>query len=275
MEAKTIEEVIVKLDEIIEESYKEKTRFGYFASLYRLVTVTVRDKIQEGDYFQDNERMEKLDVIFANRYIVGYYDFKEGKADTLCWELSFKGVASGRYIILQQLLSAMNAHINLDLGIACAEVAPGDKIDGLYEDFVRINVLLASLVGTVQGDIDELSPWIGWIDQRSRGLDEAIVNWSVKKARDFAWELAKELAAAPNSEKDAIITKRDEKALKFGKKVLSPGFFPWVLIMLIRWKEVKDPQKIIETLADKKIEPEKIEALTRKYVKETRSLTGK
>jgi len=274
MKAKTIEEVIEGLDKIIQHSYDQGTRFGYFASLYRLVTIAVRDKIAEKNYFQDNERMEKLDVIFANRYLVGYWDYQEGKSDTKSWELSFKGAGSGRYIILQQLLTAMNAHINLDLGIACAEVAPGAKIDDLYDDFIRINILLGSLVSTVQDDIDELSPWIGGVSQRSRGLDRAIINWSVKKARKYAWELAKDLAAAPAEQKGSIIDARDTETTKLGQKVLSPGFFPWLLIQFIRWREVKNPKQIIKVLSDKSISEQKIRDITRKFENETRSLAG-
>jgi hypothetical protein len=43
----------------------------------------------------------------------------------------------------------MNAHINLDLGIAAAQVAPGPALPALHTDFLCINAILASVVATV------------------------------------------------------------------------------------------------------------------------------
>jgi hypothetical protein len=54
----------------------------------------------------------------------------------------------------------MNAHINFDLGIAAAEIAPGDELPSLQHDFNEINTILARLVGQVQSEIYEVSPWI-------------------------------------------------------------------------------------------------------------------
>ena len=64
--AETIDGVIGKLDQIIDWSYTTKSRLGYFAALYRKVTIKVKEGIEE-DFFEDGERMERLDVIFANR----------------------------------------------------------------------------------------------------------------------------------------------------------------------------------------------------------------
>jgi hypothetical protein len=68
---KTIEEVINRLTEIIDQSKKQNSPLGYFAVLYRKVTIRVRDGILNQE-FADNPRMEKLDVLFAQRYIRAY-----------------------------------------------------------------------------------------------------------------------------------------------------------------------------------------------------------
>src|ERR1041384_2508361 len=58
----------------------------------------------------------------------------------------------------------MNAHINFDLGIAAAEIAPGDELPSLQHDFDEINNILAALVGQVESEINEVSPWINFLD---------------------------------------------------------------------------------------------------------------
>jgi hypothetical protein len=55
--AETIDEVVERLTAIIERSLSERSRLGYFAALYRKVTVTVQEGIKDG-LFDDGDRME-------------------------------------------------------------------------------------------------------------------------------------------------------------------------------------------------------------------------
>ena len=61
----TINEVLLKLDEIVEECRIRQSRIGYFAILYRQVTRRVKEGILQGE-FEDNLRMEKLDVLLGS-----------------------------------------------------------------------------------------------------------------------------------------------------------------------------------------------------------------
>ncbi|HEY6348039.1 MAG TPA: DUF5995 family protein, partial [Candidatus Angelobacter sp.] len=128
--AETIEQVIQALDQIIDSAWTEKSRLGYFAALYRRVTRSVKQGIDQGK-FQNGPLMEKLDVTFANRYLTAYEQFRSKQAPTLSWQLAFRSTSAWYPLIVQQLLIGINAHINLDLGIAAATVAPGDKLAGL------------------------------------------------------------------------------------------------------------------------------------------------
>lgn len=67
MQAETLDEVVSHLDTIIVESDRRSSRLGYFACLYRKMTVAIKDAISK-DVFEDAARMEKPDVFFANRY---------------------------------------------------------------------------------------------------------------------------------------------------------------------------------------------------------------
>src|SRR5579864_1769500 len=86
--AETIEQVIHALDDIIAWAWTEKSRIGYFAALYRRVTCSVKAGIDQGK-FQNGPLMEQLDVIFANRYLQAYEQFRAGQAPTLSWQLAF------------------------------------------------------------------------------------------------------------------------------------------------------------------------------------------
>ena len=71
--------------------------------------------------------MEKLDVIFANRYIKAYYQYQTQQPASKTWEAAFVEADNYWIIVLQHLLLGMNAHINLDLGIAAAQISPKDE----------------------------------------------------------------------------------------------------------------------------------------------------
>jgi hypothetical protein len=51
-QAQKIDEVVEALTAIIDDSLARESRMGYFAGLYRKVTISVRDKIAEG-FFDD------------------------------------------------------------------------------------------------------------------------------------------------------------------------------------------------------------------------------
>ncbi len=101
--AESIDEVIAALDDIIDRSITASSRLGYFAALYRKVTVRVRESIAEG-FFDDGSRMERLDVIFANRYLDAYARFVRGDEPTSAWRYAFDVADQRRPIVLQHLL---------------------------------------------------------------------------------------------------------------------------------------------------------------------------
>src|SRR5882757_6338435 len=63
----TIAEVIEAISSIIDWSITASSRLGYFAALYKRITIAVGDAIDEGA-FHDGPLMERFDVAFASRY---------------------------------------------------------------------------------------------------------------------------------------------------------------------------------------------------------------
>ena len=244
----TIDEVIEQLNDIIARSIQEQDRLGYFAALYRKVTVKVKEGIA-GGRFENSPRMERLDVTFANRYLAALNQFRNDQQPSLCWLASFKAAAAWRPIILQQLLLGMNAHINFDLGIAAAEIAPGDELPSLQHDFNEINMILAGLVGQVQSAIYEVSPWIRFLGNIDPKADVAIVNFSMEKARAAAWSLATELAPLSRNQWTPHLALRDLEATALAKLVRYPiGLIFKLGLIVIRSRESNDVARVIDVL---------------------------
>jgi len=246
--ARTIDEVIAQLDDIIARCIRESSRLGYFAALYRKVTLKVKEGIAQGR-FDEGPRMERFDVTFANRYLEAMGQFRRGQRPTQCWLVSFKPAAAWRPIILEDLLLGMNAHINYDLGIAAAEIAPGDELPSLQNDFDEINKILAALVGQVESEINEVSPWINFLDHIDPKADTAIVNFSLDKARACAWALATKLAPLSQSQWKPVLDLRDLEMTALADLVWHPvGLIFKLGLFVIRSRESSDVARVIDVL---------------------------
>lgn len=242
----TIEEVLEALDTIIARALDEGSRVGYFAAVYRNVTAKIAEGIATG-FFDDGERMQRLDVTFADRYLSAVSRYQTGGMAMKSWELALEATAASRPIMLQHLLVGINAHINLDLGIAAAETAPGQALPGLRRDFDRINEIIASLITRVEHDIAEVSPWIGLLDRIGGRHDEVIVRFSIEVARTEAWRFAVELAALARDDWAGPIGARDARVAHLARRVLKPGWLSAGLLV-IRARESNDVRRNIEAL---------------------------
>ena len=79
-----IDRVLVELDDIIEWSRATSSCLGYFPALYRKVTAKVRDGIEQG-LFEDGPRMERLDVVFASRYLSAIQGYRRDEPVSDAW----------------------------------------------------------------------------------------------------------------------------------------------------------------------------------------------
>ncbi len=248
MPAATIDEVIERLDEVVGRARRDGSRTGYFAALYRKVTVSVRDGIRAGR-FEDGERLERLDVIFANRYLEAVAAADRGERPTRSWQVSFTAAFGWWPIVLQHLLLGMNAHINLDLGIAAARTAPGGELAALENDFNRINDVLAELTGGVKEELATVWPRLRRLDRKAGSVDDRVVQFSITRAREHAWKLAQRLAPLSPEEQAAEIADADRKVAKLGRLIWKPGPIARLKLGFIRLGERGTVPEIIELLS--------------------------
>src|ERR1700754_569855 len=109
----SIDDVVDALDTIVAWSIRSASRLGYFAALYKRVTIAVRKALRDG-VFEDGPRLERLDVGFANRYfaaINGLFHPTSFSKPTHAWQVTFDTADEARPIIVQHMLAGVNAHI--------------------------------------------------------------------------------------------------------------------------------------------------------------------
>ena len=247
-QAETIDQVIGKLEEIIDWSFTTKSRLGYFAALYRKVTIEVQEGIAT-NFFDDGARMERMDVIFANRYLEAFEAFRSNRQPTKSWIYTFEVAKQWWPIVLQHLLLGMNAHINLDLGIAAARTVSSTSLPSLYDDFNRINDILAGLVGDVQNDLAQIWSILRLMNRYLGNAETAVINFSMEKARNHAWSVAERLAPLSECAQRSEIAKLDSQVVALAQVIRRPGVVGSAVTRLIRLGEsgsVTDKIKVLQ-----------------------------
>ena len=247
--AKNIDEVITQLDNIIERCITTKSRMGYFACLYRKMTMAVKQGILIGS-FENGQRMELLDVIFANRYLQAYEAYTNKKPCTNAWCKAFDATTNNNLIVLQHLLLGINTHINLDLGIAAAQACPGSEIYDLQADFNKINDVISSLMQSVQTDLSEVWPPLKLLTGITNNQQDAILNFSITAARKASWANALALAIIPEQNRQSYIDTMDKTVVKLSNRILNPGFIMSLLLKPVEAMEDSNVSNIISRLHD-------------------------
>jgi hypothetical protein len=245
--ATTIDQVLQELDVIIAGAITGSSRLGFFAALYRQVTLRVKQGIAAG-MFDDGPRMAQLDVVFANRYLSALAAWQASGCPSQCWLLAFQDAARDDLIILQHLLLGINAHINLDLGVAAATVCPGPALPGLHADFDRINAILGALTDQVKQVLARFSPMIHLLDELGGRVEDELVNFSMTIARDDAWRHAELLASQTPAQQAGSIAVIDDKTTFLGRLVADPGRALTLVLDAVHLAESTDIPAIITAL---------------------------
>jgi len=247
MQIQTIQDVINQLTEIEQQCTASKSKAGYFAALYKRMTVAVTENINANN-FEDGPRMEKLDMIFAQRYLNAYAAYYSKAVCSSSWKEAFDSCAEDSLIVLQHLLIGINTHINLDLAIAAAEVAPGNSIHALKTDFYRINNLISSLVDDIQECLCEVWFPMRFLMKVANGKQMAVLNFSIDKARDASWANALLLTGINDEQKNVLINQIDATVSLIGRKIQSPGALTELLLKTIRAAEYDDVARTIKLI---------------------------
>jgi hypothetical protein len=246
MAAKTIDDVLAQLETIIADGIKNNDRMGYFAALYYKVTASVKDGIAKGQ-FANGPQMEKFDVMFASRYLDALTAWKNKQPVSASWQVAFEATKSSGALVLQQLLLGMNAHINLDLGIAAAEVS-GGQLDGVQADFDSINTIISALTYQVVNDIARMSPLLSLLGLHYNNQTSILIQFSIDNARDGAWCFAEDLVKKQGADYTTCISQRDQTINKLANGLIHMQGFMRFTVWLIHLFEWKNAARIIKAL---------------------------
>jgi hypothetical protein len=245
-----LDEVVEAIESIIEWSIGASSRLGYFAALYKRITIAVRTAVEQGA-FEDGPRMERLDVTFASRYfdaLNGYFHPNEYPKPTRSWQVPFDAASRQEPIIVQHMLGGVNVHIALDLGIAAQTICPGAQLPKLKQDFYKINAILASQAHGIVAEIDELSPALADLYAVLMDNEIFLINEAVTAFRDSAWRFAAILALEPGFARPLTIWTRDRQVAGQAELIYDPPGLVGLIGSIVRAIAARESRDIVHNI---------------------------
>lgn len=211
--ATTVDDIQRTLQQCLATARAENCADGYFSLIYAWET---QDIAAAAGTFDAPDELRRMIVVFANRYLEARRQFRAGEPTSKAWGLAFRAARGSSALVVQHILLAMNAHINVDLAVAAAET-------GLpWADYSRVDGILSRGVAKIQGRLNRTTIVLRALDTFAGTFDEMFTVFSLKAARRHAFELAQRLRAAPASARPALIAQADDFALELGQRLLSP-----------------------------------------------------
>jgi hypothetical protein len=191
-----------------------------FNGMYLRVTEAVRDALPT---FENQEFVERLDVLFAEFYFQAFDAAAANEWVSKAWAPLFTRRGERDIIALQFAITGMNAHINNDL--AHALVLTWRELD--FEpardsperrDYERVNAILEQVEKDIKVPLsDDL---IAHVDTLFGTTDDFLALWSIRRAREQAWERARIMREITGDELDGVF---DGIVGFAGNLLLGPG----------------------------------------------------
>ena len=91
----TIDDALGALDRLLDRAAEENDPIGYFTAVYRAVTARIRDGVRAGE-FDDAERMERFDVVFAQAFLDAAEDHRARRPTSRSWRVALTCRRGGR-----------------------------------------------------------------------------------------------------------------------------------------------------------------------------------
>ncbi len=217
--------MVATTNTITEWAVENSSRLGYFAALYKRITIAVGTAVEDGA-FEDGPRMDRLDAAFASavlrcaqrllppRPVLEAHPVVAGHVRV--------GSTSPRRSWCSTCSPGSPPTSCWTSASRCRVWSGANKLPSLHKDFDTINAVLASQIGGVVNDINELSPALADIYAVLQQHQIFVLNEAIRSLRDSAWRFATVLALEPGFARPATIWARDLQVSRQAQAVFDP-----------------------------------------------------
>ena len=195
----------------------------WFNLLYMMVTKRVDGSPPAGGW-KNPAWLTRLDVVFARFYFTAISSWLSQSPNTCSsWKALFEARFRPGIDRIQFALAGMNAHINHDLALALLQtdaelgLVP-DKAGPEHADFESVNGLLEA---TLPQALQFLATGIlGELAQDTGKIGKLLAIWSVREARNLAWDFADHLRSLAGIVRDSALAAQDQVTGALGRSLL-------------------------------------------------------
>ena len=196
----------------------------WFVKIYVMVTTGVRSN-PAVTAFLDPAWTNRLDVVFANLFFSALAAFLKGLPVPSSWQALFEARNQTGIDRIQFALAGMNAHINHDLALALLQtdqerqITP-NALSPQHADFESVN-------GIIEADLPMAlqvlaSDQLGVLAEDTGKIGRLLAIWSVRAARDSAWDFADHLRILNGAARQVALTIQDKITGALGRSLLLP-----------------------------------------------------
>lgn len=180
-EFKNIANVMAQMEAIHEElenTNLEKLR--NFNTTYKIITEAVYAKMQQ-NHFDDSQRMEKFDILFAKYYFKALKGFTNKTAISPAWQQCFDYCVSRRPAALFCMALGVNAHVNNDLPQTIFDAGYGPNYKS---DYYKVNQIIKTQIPTIINSLTNGHPYLALYNTYpqvyNQILSRIIIQWRGK-----------------------------------------------------------------------------------------------
>ena len=202
-----------------------------FATTYRLLTRELRRTLQRTPGIFDDPAGLGLEAEgFVSVYFDTFRDYQAGKPVPEAWRIAFDAAAHGDDNAGQDMLLAINAHVQHDMPFVVAEVGlrtpDGTSRKHDHDVFNRmLSQAYDDIVPTVGRRYD---PFMTWANASPSPVDNVAASQLVEGWREGVWRNAERLAGASSpAERAAVAAEIDANATAWARMIdgaAAPGY---------------------------------------------------
>lgn len=196
----------------------------WFVKIYLMVTTGVRNN-PAVTAFLDPPWTNRLDVVFANLFFSALGAFLNGLPVPNSWQALFEARYQTGIDRIQFALAGMNAHINHDLALALLQtdqerqITP-NTLSPQHTDFESVNGIIETALPVALEVL--ASDALGVLAEDTGKIGKLLAIWSVRAARDSAWDFADHLRNLNVPARQVALTIQDRITGALGRSLLLP-----------------------------------------------------
>lgn len=222
-----LDALVARLTETVARFDAARSRLSIAPSVFLVATRRLKAALEDGTTFEDPEWVRRLNLHFATGYFRALEAHEAGRdADVPdAWKPAFAAAAGRETTLAQELALATNARLNHDLPLALLAAGMDGDRERRRRDLDAFHALLRASVDPVQEMLAaKYSPFLRVLDVAMLRMDEALAGFSLRRARDAAWENAVRLADCGSEEERRTLAREiDRRAAALGNRILLRG----------------------------------------------------